>query len=70
MLIVNIMNNRNKDTSTLLQVLVSIQSLILVPQPYFNEPGFERTMHTPEGKKQSRLYNENIREAVSTFNHI
>ena len=26
-------------TSTLLQVLVSIQSLIFVPQPYFNEPG-------------------------------
>ena len=26
-------------TSTLLQVLVSIQSLILVPEPYFNEPG-------------------------------
>lgn len=24
------------------QVLVSIQSLILVPQPYFNEPGFEQ----------------------------
>jgi len=26
--------------STLLQVLVSIQSLILVPDPYFNEPAF------------------------------
>ena len=26
--------------STLLQVLVSIQSLILVPDPYFNEPGY------------------------------
>lgn len=31
--------NWNKDTSTLLQVLVSVQSLILVPEPYFNEPG-------------------------------
>ena len=30
--------------STLLQVLVSIQSLILVPDPYFNEPGYERDM--------------------------
>ena len=28
--------------STMLQVIVSIQSLILVPQPYFNEPGYER----------------------------
>lgn len=27
----------NAQTSTLLQVLVSIQSLILVPQPFFNE---------------------------------
>lgn len=24
------------------QVLVSIQSLILVPEPYFNEPGYEQ----------------------------
>jgi len=56
--------NWNKDTSTLLQVLVSIQSLILVPMPYFNEPGYERSMHTPEGKKQNQAYNENIREQV------
>eukprot|EP00804_Cyclotella_cryptica_P021257 CCRYP_001537-RA/>CCRYP_001537-RA protein AED:0.30 eAED:0.30 QI:0/-1/0/1/-1/0/1/0/100 len=27
--------------STSLQVLISIQSLILIPDPYFNEPGFE-----------------------------
>jgi baculoviral IAP repeat-containing protein 6 len=54
--------NWNKDTSTLLQVLVSVQSLILVPEPYFNEPGYERTMHTPEGRRQNRNYNENIFE--------
>lgn len=29
----------NSQTSSFLQVLVSIQSLILVPEPYFNEPG-------------------------------
>ena len=29
-----------------LQVLVSIQSLILVENPYFNEPGYEKGMHT------------------------
>jgi baculoviral IAP repeat-containing protein 6 (apollon) len=52
----------NKDTSTLLQVVVSIQSLILVPQPYFNEPGYERSMNTPQGDQQSRAYNENIKE--------
>jgi ubiquitin-protein ligase len=36
----------NPAQSTLLQVLVSIQSLILVPEPFFNEPGFERWMNT------------------------
>ena len=30
-------------TSSLLQALVSIQSLVLVPDPYYNEPGFERS---------------------------
>lgn len=30
----------NQDTSTILQVLVSIQSLILVPEPYFNGKSF------------------------------
>ena len=51
----------NKDTSTLLQLLVSIQSLILVPNPYFNEPGYESEMHSDYGKKQNKSYNENIR---------
>merc|ERR1711871_1026926 len=51
----------NKDTSTFLQVLVSIQSLILVEQPYFNEPGWEREMHTQRGKEKSFDYNDNIR---------
>ena len=32
------------------QVLVSIQSLILVDQPYFNEPGYEASMHTDAGR--------------------
>ena len=38
------------------QVLVSIQSLILVPQPYFNEPGYEGTMGTPSGTASSKKY--------------
>ncbi len=29
-------------TSSMLQLLVSIQSLIFVDQPFFNEPGYER----------------------------
>lgn len=46
--------------STLLQVLVSIQSLILVPDPYFNEPGYERSMGTAEGTRNSAQYNRTI----------
>jgi baculoviral IAP repeat-containing protein 6 len=30
----------NAKTSTLLQVFISVQSLILVEEPYFNEPGY------------------------------
>jgi baculoviral IAP repeat-containing protein 6 len=40
-----------------LQVLVSIQSLILVPDPYFNEPGYEIEIGTDAGKKHSAEYN-------------
>jgi ubiquitin-protein ligase len=51
----------NKDTSTFLQVIVSIQSLIMVDEPYFNEPGWEREMHTETGKKKSFDYNDKVR---------
>ena len=51
-------------TSTFLQVLVSIQSLIFVPEPYFNEPGYERTRGTPAGTTQSLEYDANIRQAT------
>ena len=47
----------NETTSTVLQVLVSIQSLILVPEPYFNEPGYEQEIGTEAGKKHSFEYN-------------
>lgn len=47
--------------STLLQVLVSVQSLILVEQPYYNEPGFESFMGTAAGKARSEVYNNQVR---------
>ncbi|XP_067616443.1 baculoviral IAP repeat-containing protein 6 isoform X2 [Eurosta solidaginis] len=53
----------NAQTSSFLQVLVSIQSLILVPEPYFNEPGFERSRGSPSGTHSSREYNSNIYQA-------
>ena len=44
-------------------MLISIQSLIFVPQPYFNEPGYEQKMHTEEGRIADRDYSACIREA-------
>ncbi|XP_005110437.1 (E3-independent) E2 ubiquitin-conjugating enzyme UBE2O [Aplysia californica] len=44
--------------SNLLQVLLSIQGLILVREPYYNEAGFERQRGTQVGEENSRMYNE------------
>ena len=49
------------------QVLVSIQSLILVSEPYFNEPGYERSRGTPSGTASSREYDANIRQATTKW---
>ena len=43
---------------------MSIQSLILVSEPYFNEPGYERSRGTPSGNQNSRDYDVNIRQAT------
>ncbi|KAM5585997.1 hypothetical protein ABKV19_005089 [Rosa sericea] len=44
--------------STMLQVLVSIQGLILNTEPYFNEPGWAPMKGTPGGEMASKKYNE------------
>ena len=44
--------------SSLLQVLVSIQGLVLVQKPYFNEAGFDKQVGTAAGEKNAILYNE------------
>ncbi|KAL4237916.1 Baculoviral IAP repeat-containing protein 6 [Mactra antiquata] len=54
----------SSQTSSFLQVLVSIQSLILVCEPYFNEPGYERSRGTQSGNASSREYDANIRQAT------
>ncbi|CAK9091627.1 Probable ubiquitin-conjugating enzyme E2 23 (E2 ubiquitin-conjugating enzyme 23) (Ubiquitin carrier protein 23) [Durusdinium trenchii] len=46
--------------STLLQVLVSLQGLVLVEDPYFNEPG-HGDARTDHGHQAAALYNENAR---------
>jgi len=50
--------------STLYQVIISIQSQILVEKPYFNEPGYFSSMGTPAGESRSNESNELIRTAA------
>ncbi|CAG7896534.1 unnamed protein product [Brassica rapa] len=56
-------NKREKwlpQESTMLQLLVSIQALILNQKPYFNEPGYEPTKGTVSGEAHSKVYSENV----------
>ncbi|KAK6742185.1 hypothetical protein RB195_009822 [Necator americanus] len=48
----------NPSTSNLLQVLLSIQALILVPEPYYNEAGYESRKQQSEMADRSKRYNE------------
>lgn len=48
------------DKSTMLQVLVSIQALILNAEPFYNEPGYDKTFKGAEGRKKSKEYSEDI----------
>ncbi|KAK5982092.1 Ubiquitin--protein ligase [Trichostrongylus colubriformis] len=48
----------NPVKSNILQVLLSIQALILVPEPYFNEAGYESRKQQSEMSDRSRRYNE------------
>ncbi|KAG7595047.1 Ubiquitin-conjugating enzyme/RWD-like [Arabidopsis thaliana x Arabidopsis arenosa] len=46
--------------STMLQLLVSIQALILNEKPYFNEPGYVQSVGTASGESHSKVYSENV----------
>ncbi|KAL9244843.1 hypothetical protein vseg_018564 [Gypsophila vaccaria] len=46
-------------SSSILQVLVSLQGLVLNSKPYFNEAGYDKQVGTTEGEKNSLSYNEN-----------
>ena len=48
----------NPKTSTVLQVLVSIQALVLCEQPYYNEAGYEKQQGSADGAFHARRYNE------------
>ena len=48
-------------------MFISLQALIFVPDPYFNEPGYEASINTPQGKAASDRYNKNIN--IQTLNY-
>ncbi|KRZ52811.1 putative ubiquitin-conjugating enzyme protein 17 [Trichinella nativa] len=49
---------------SLLQLLVSVQALIFVKEPYFNEPGFEKYICTDKGQHLSKSYNQQLNHAT------
>ncbi|KAJ1484597.1 ubiquitin-conjugating enzyme/RWD-like protein, partial [Baffinella frigidus] len=48
----------NPAKSNVLQVLISIMGLVLVPEPYYNEAGYEKQLGTHEGRHNSQQYSE------------
>uniref|UniRef100_A0A1J3IYC4 E2 ubiquitin-conjugating enzyme n=1 Tax=Noccaea caerulescens TaxID=107243 RepID=A0A1J3IYC4_NOCCA len=49
----------NPGSSSILQVLLSFQALVLNEKPYFNEAGYDKQLGRAEGEKNSVGYNEN-----------
>lgn len=47
------------ENSTVLQLLLSLQALVLNEKPYFNEAGYDKFMGKADGEKNSITYNEN-----------
>eukprot|EP01024_Parvocaulis_polyphysoides_P073435 TRINITY_DN9450_c0_g2_i5.p1 TRINITY_DN9450_c0_g2~~TRINITY_DN9450_c0_g2_i5.p1 ORF type:complete len:357 (+),score=60.43 TRINITY_DN9450_c0_g2_i5:2-1072(+) len=55
----------DSNSSSVIQVVISIQSLILVDDPYFNEPGYEAS--SSRSISQSEQYSRNIRIQTMRF---
>lgn len=49
----------NPENSTILQVLLSLQALVLNEKPYFNEAGYDEEIGKVGAEKNSITYNEN-----------
>eukprot|EP00963_Diacronema_lutheri_P008025 scaffold689_cov333-Pavlova_lutheri.AAC.6 len=48
----------NPKISNILQILLSVQALVLNEKPYFNEAGYHKHAGSLEGEKNARTYNE------------
>lgn len=59
--------NWDPKLSTILQVLVSVQAIIMSEEVYFNEPGFEHEAGTVEGEKKNEGYANIVRYANVKF---
>lgn len=57
----------NVQSSTLLQVLISLQSLVLCAQPYFNEPGYSTRNNVASVQKQSDMYSETVKRYTHAY---
>ncbi|MEW5299691.1 MAG: hypothetical protein WDW36_002681 [Sanguina aurantia] len=57
----------NPASSTLFQVVMSIQGQVLVEDPYFNEPNNEAVSATSEGKEMSLRYNGEVQLHVMRY---
>lgn len=57
----NATENWDPKLSTLLQVLVSLQSIIMTDDVYFNEPGYEGEAGTDEGERKNEAYSNIVR---------
>ena len=51
----------NPKVSTLSQVLISIQGIVMSELVFFNEPGYERMINTPEGDAYNTAYSNIVR---------
>ncbi len=53
--------NWDAKISTILQVLMSTQAIIMSEEVYFNEPGFEQEAGTPDGERRNEGYSNIVR---------
>ena len=53
--------NWDPNISTILQVLMSIQAIVMSEGVFFNEPGFEGQIGKPEGEKKNEAYSNIVR---------
>lgn len=53
--------NWDPKLSTILQVLISIQAIIMSNEVYFNEPGYEHEAGTTDGERKNEGYSNIVR---------